>query len=89
MIEVSKYIEKSKKLGADIVVLPENFAMMAEYDSMYLDIKEDLGQGKIQDFLKSLAIKNDIWIIAGTIPIKTNNFIFTIFTLHENRSDYS
>ena len=73
LIEVSKYIEKSKKLGADIVVLPENFAMMAEYDSMYLDIKEDLGQGKIQDFLKSLAIKNDIWIIAGTIPIKTNN----------------
>ena len=32
LIEVSKYIEKSKKLGADIVVLPENFAMMAEHD---------------------------------------------------------
>ena len=26
LIEVSKYIEKSTKLGADIVVLPENFA---------------------------------------------------------------
>ena len=32
LLEVRKYIEKSKKLGAKIVVLPENFAMMAAND---------------------------------------------------------
>ena len=30
LIEISKYIAKSKELGANILVLPENFAMMAE-----------------------------------------------------------
>jgi len=72
LLEISKYISKSKKLGADIVILPENFAMMAEKDIMYLDIKEDLGSGRIQDFIKKEAKKNDIWIIAGTIPIKSD-----------------
>ena len=41
LLEVGKYIDKSKILGADVVVLPENFALMAEKDSIYLDIKEE------------------------------------------------
>ena len=73
LLEVKKYIEKSKKLGAKIVVLPENFAMMAAKDSMYLDIQEELGNGKIQDFISNVAEKNDIWVVAGTIPIKSTN----------------
>ena len=73
LLEVGKYIEESKESGADIVVLPENFAMMGAKDSDYLDIKEDFGSGKIQDFISNTAEKNDIWIIAGTIPIKSDN----------------
>ena len=38
LLEVSKYIEKSKQSGANIVVLPENFAMISKDDSMYLGI---------------------------------------------------
>ena len=71
LLEISKHISKSKDMGADIVVLPENFAMMAEKDNMYLDIKEKLGIGRIQDYISKEAQKNDIWIIAGTIPIKS------------------
>ena len=48
LLVVSKYIEKSKKLGANIIVLPENFAMISKDDSMYLGIKEELGSGRIQ-----------------------------------------
>ena len=73
LLEVRKYIEKSKKLGAKLVVLPENFAMMVANDLMYLDIQEELGNGKIQDFISSAAEKNDIWVVAGTIPIKSTN----------------
>ena len=50
-LEISKHIVAAKKLGADLIVLPENFSMMAKEDSLYLDIKEDLGQGRIQDFI--------------------------------------
>ena len=73
LIEVGKYIERSKTLGADIIVLPENFALMAEKDSIYLDIKEDFGKGKIQNFISEQAKKNNVWIVAGTIPIKSKN----------------
>ena len=72
LIEISKYIEEAKKLGADIIVLPENFSMMAKEDSIYLEIKEELGHGRIQDFISKEAKKNDLWIVAGTIPIKTS-----------------
>ena len=71
LLEVSKYIEKSKQSGANIVVLPENFAMISKDDSMYLGIKEQLGSGRIQDYISNEARKYNIWIIAGTIPIKS------------------
>lgn len=69
LLEISKHILSAKKLGADLVVLPENFSMIAKEDIMYLDIKEDLGKGRIQDFISNEAKKNDLWIVAGTIPI--------------------
>ena len=70
-LEISKHIMTAKKLGADLIVLPENFSMMAKEDSMYLDKKEELGQGRIQDFISNEARKHDLWIVAGTIPIKS------------------
>ena len=48
LLEVGKYIEESKKLGAKIVILPENFAMMAASDTDYLDIMEDFEVGKFR-----------------------------------------
>jgi len=89
LLEINKYILKSKKLGADIVVLPENFAMMAEKDIMYLDIKEELGNGRIQDFISNEARKNDIWIIAGTIPIKSGkkDKVFSTCIAFDNKGD--
>jgi deaminated glutathione amidase len=71
-LEISKHIVVAKKLGADLIVLPENFSMMAKEDSMYLDIKEELGQGRIQDFISNEARKHNLWIVAGTIPIKSS-----------------
>ena len=72
LLEISKHIVAAKKLGADLVVLPENFSMMAKEDSIYLDIKEELGRGRIQDFISNEARKHDLWIVAGTIPIKSS-----------------
>ena len=71
--QIAKYIDSAKKHGADLIVLPENFAMMAEKDFLYLDIQENLGEGRIQDFVSKQAKKNEVWIIAGTIPIKSDN----------------
>ena len=89
LIEISKYIAKSKELGANILVLPENFAMIAEKDSMYLDIKEKLGDGRIQNFISNEAKKNDIWIVAGTIPIQSSSDskVFSTCIVYNNQGE--
>ena len=89
LLEIGKYIFKSKELGANITVLPENFAMMAKQDSMYLDIKERLGDGRIQNFISNEAKKNDIWIVAGTIPIQStsDNKVFSTCIVYNNQGE--
>ena len=61
------------KKNAKLVVLPENFALMPHKDNDYLTIAEHLGHGPIQDFLSTYAKKNKIWLVSGTIPIKSNS----------------
>ena len=72
LLEVSKYLEEISKTQSKLVVLPENFALMPENDSSFLDNAEVIGSGPIQEFISENAKKYKIWIIAGTIPIKTN-----------------
>ena len=71
--EVSIQITNAVQAGARLVVLPENFSMMGLQDADLLSISEVQGTGPIQDFLSAQAIKNNIWIIAGTIPLKLNS----------------
>jgi|TARA_B110000240_G_C13510131_1_gene458844 predicted amidohydrolase len=89
LLEVSKYIEKSKNLGANIIVLPENFAMISEDDSMYLGIKEELGSGRLQDYISNEARKHNIWIIAGTIPIASKKVdkVYSCCIVFDNNGD--
>ena len=72
LLEVSKYLEEISKTQSKLVVLPENFALMPENDLSFLDNAEVIGSGPIQEFISENAKKYKIWIIAGTIPIKTN-----------------
>ena len=62
-------IEKAAAEGAKLAVLPEMFAIIGDKASDKVDIKEIAGSGKIQHSLSQLAIKHNIWIVGGTIPI--------------------
>jgi predicted amidohydrolase len=57
LLEVSKYISEAKNKGANIVLLPENFAVMVKDDIMYLDYQEKFGDGIIQNFISDEAKK--------------------------------
>ena len=73
LLEVGKYLEQISKTDSRLVVLPENFAMMPESDSEFLTNSETEGSGPIQDFISEKARIYKLWIIAGTIPIRTDN----------------
>jgi len=65
----ARSINAAAKAGAKLVVLPENFAFMANNDVDNVKIAEQDGQGKIQDFLAEQAKSNKIWLVGGTVPI--------------------
>ena len=67
--EAARSINAAAKAGARLIVLPENFAFMANNDVDNVKIAEQDGQGKIQDFLAEQAKSNDIWLVGGTVPI--------------------
>lgn len=73
LIEVSKQIVSAAEDGAKLIVLPESFALMGMTDAEQVEISEEQGQGRIQEFLSAQAKENQVWIIAGTLPIKSEN----------------
>lgn len=66
-------IEEAARNGAQLIVLPEMFAIMGDHVSTKLSVKEPFGHGKIQSFLSAQAKINRVWIIGGTIPIECDD----------------
>ncbi len=67
--EVDRLISQAADLGANLVVLPENFAFMGMQESDVLSIAEQPDEGPIQDFLRERARQHQIWIVGGTLPL--------------------
>lgn len=70
MMEATRLIREASIKGAQMVVLPESFALMAMDESENIDLAEEQGSGYIQDTIKQCAIDNNIWIVAGSVPLK-------------------
>jgi len=71
LAEAEKLIKIAVQQKAELVVLPENFAIMGMAETDKVKIAEDLGSGLLQDFLKAQAIKHNIWLVGGTIPLRS------------------
>ena len=67
--EAGKLMAKAAAGGAELLVLPENFALMAENDAARLSAGELDGSGQIQDFLAEKAQTLRVWIVGGTLPV--------------------
>jgi len=73
LMEAVRLIREAAKKGAQLVVLPESFALMAMDERENIDIAESLGEGLIQNTLSQCAKDNKVWVIAGSIPTKAEN----------------
>ena len=71
--EVAKIIDDAVNVGAGLIVLPENFAFMGINESDIVKVAENSGAGKIQNFLADQAAKHNVWLVGGTLPIKTDS----------------
>lgn len=68
-----QWVEKASAAGAKVVVLPEYFCLLGQDDRQKLTIQEELGTGPIQDFLSGLANDCGIYLVAGTLPIRSDD----------------
>lgn len=73
LLEAERITGDAVAAGAEMVVLPENFAFMGKTDADNLKHKEEPGNGPLQTFLSQLAEHHGIWVAGGTIPLATDN----------------
>ena len=69
----SRLIRAATQAGAQLVVLPEYFCIMGLKDTDKVRIRESVGSGPIQEQLASFAKDNQIYLVAGTIPLETKD----------------
>lgn len=66
-----RLLERAAGDGAVLAVLPENFACMPGSPADRERAAETSGRGPIQDFLAGTAARLGLWIIGGTVPLRT------------------
>ena len=71
--QVARLLGEAARAGAQLIVLPENFAFMGNHETDKLAIAESPGEGVIQQFLAKQAREHGVWIIGGTMPMQAND----------------
>jgi deaminated glutathione amidase len=66
-----RLLEEARERGALLAALPENFPIMGRKEHEKLAVAEAMGEGPIQNFLSQTARELGLWIVAGTIPIRS------------------
>ncbi len=59
--------------GAELVALPEYFCVMGRNDRDKLAVAEAPGEGPIQEMLAGAAREHGVWVIGGTLPIRSSD----------------
>jgi len=73
LMEATRLIREAAKKGSQMIVLPESFALMAMHESENIELAENENDGYIQNIIKQSAIDNKVWIVAGSIPLKSKS----------------
>ena len=68
-----KLLLRAVESGASLIVLPECFSLYPKNKDDSLAAAEDLGSGRVQDFIAEFTKQHKVWVVGGTIPIKSNN----------------
>ncbi len=83
-------IRQASKKGAKLIVLPEFFIRIGGQQHIeFTEIIEEIGIGKIQEALKKIAKECKIYLVAGTIPIKSkgNNKCYNTTIVYDHNGE--
>ncbi|KRH78862.1 MAG: acyltransferase [Ferrovum sp. 37-45-19] len=72
LLEAGRLMKMAANQGAAIIGLPEYFAIMGMKEMDKVKVAESFGAGPIQDFLSRSAKRLGVWIIGGSIPLKSD-----------------
>ena len=64
-------LEQARALDAELALLPEYFCILGLRDTDKVGVAEADGAGPIQEFLAGQALRHRMWIIGGTLPLRT------------------
>jgi len=67
-----KWLEKAAEDGAELIVLPENFAYYGIKNLAEAAAGESSAEGVSRSFLRKKAKELGVWIVGGTIPVAKN-----------------
>ena len=73
LAEAAELLDKAADQGAQLAVLPENFALMGRRETDKLAVREIEGAGPIQDFLAEQAVRHKLWLVGGTISLQVEH----------------
>jgi nitrilase len=65
----SRLVAEAAAAGAELVALPEYFALISSDERAKVRLREREGVGRLQDFLRETAQRNRVWLVGGTIPL--------------------
>lgn len=70
---VERLLKQAVNNNVQLAVLPENFSLMPRNDADRLGAAEAPGHGTVQDFVREQALQRKLWIVAGTIPMVSDD----------------
>jgi predicted amidohydrolase len=73
LVSAAALLRAAKDAGAEIACLPENFSFIGLKDVDKLQVAEKYGDGAVQTFLSAIARELNLWILGGTIVIRTSD----------------
>ncbi|MBC8055181.1 MAG: carbon-nitrogen hydrolase family protein, partial [Rhizobiales bacterium] len=68
-----RLVAEAAERGAELVALPEYFCLMGRGDRDKLAVAETPGEGPIQAMLAEVAREHRLWVIGGTLPIRSSD----------------
>ena len=67
----ARLLREAKEAGAQVACLPENFSFLGLRDADKLVVAEADGEGPVQSFLQEAAANLEMWILGGTICLRS------------------